>query len=64
MPNETAVFWIDKPESIAGIIEKGIKGNQPSIKSAKQWFKIINQHPPEEASFRIWKSIKTIISKE
>jgi hypothetical protein len=64
MPNETAVFWIDKPESIAEIIENVIKGDQSSIKSAKQWFEIINQHPPEEASSRIWKSIKTIIYKE
>ena len=62
MPNETAVFWINNPESIAGIIESVVKGDQSSIKSAIQWFEIINQHPPAEASSRIWKSIKKIIS--
>jgi hypothetical protein len=64
MPNETAVFWINNPEFIARIIENVVKGDQLAIKSATQWFEIINQHCLEEVSAQIWKSIKTIISKE
>ena len=56
-----AVFWINNPESIAGIIESVIVGEQPSIKSAQQWFELINQHPPAEASSRIWEGIKKIV---
>ena len=62
MPNKTAVLWINNPESIAGIIESAVVGDRPFIKSAQQWFEIINQHPPAEASRRIWTSIKKIIS--
>jgi hypothetical protein len=64
MPNTETVFWINSPDEIATIIKKGISDNQIVIESAKKWFEIINQHPPQEASQRIWEGIKTIISKE
>jgi hypothetical protein len=64
MPNIKTVFWINSPEIIATVIERGIVANPSVIKGAQQWFEIINQHPPQEASRRIWKGIKTIITKE
>lgn len=64
MPNKDTVLWIDSPEAIAGIIENAITSNSLVIENAQKWFEIINQHPPQEASKRIWEGIKTIISKE
>jgi hypothetical protein len=64
MPNAETVFWINSSNAIATIIEKGIVTDSSVIEGAKQWFAIISQHPPQEASKRIWEGIKTIISKE
>lgn len=64
MPNNNSVLWIDSPDSITGIIKKGMATNPSVIKDAQQWFEIINQHPPQEASKRIWEGIKTVICKE
>ena len=64
MPKNNAVLWIDSPEAIAGIIENAITTNSLVLENAQEWFEIINQHPPQEASKRIWEGIKTIISKE
>jgi hypothetical protein len=64
MPNTETVFWINSPNAIATIVEKGIATNSSVIEGAKQWFQIINQRRPQEASKRIWEGIKTIISKE
>jgi hypothetical protein len=64
MPNSETVFWINSPDAIATIIEKGLSKNSIEIENAKQWFIIINQHRPQDASKRIWEGIKTIISKE
>lgn len=64
MPNNNAVLWIDSPEAIVGIIEKTITTNSLVLENAQEWLEIINQHPPQEASKRIWEGIKTIISKE
>jgi hypothetical protein len=64
MPNKEVVLWIDSPEAIAGIIEKSLTTDSLVLVSAQKWFETINQHPPQEASKRIWQGIKTIISKE
>jgi hypothetical protein len=64
MPNAETVFWINSPDAIETIVEKGIATNSSVIEGAKQWFQIINHHRPQEASKRIWEGIKTIISKE
>ncbi|TAF71270.1 MAG: hypothetical protein EAZ58_04470 [Flavobacterium sp.] len=64
MPNKEAVLWINSPNEISAIIEKGIATPSTVIENAQKWFEVINQHPPQEASQRIWKAIKTIISKE
>lgn len=64
IPNADAVLWINSPQEIAVIIEKGMSKNSSVVESAKQWFETINQHPSQEASRRIWEGIKAIISKE
>ncbi|PZX92582.1 UDP-glycosyltransferase [Flavobacterium aquariorum] len=64
MPNKETVLWINSPDAIASIIEKGITTNHLVLENAQKWFEIINQHPPQDASRRIWQGIKTIISKE
>jgi hypothetical protein len=64
MPNTETVFWINSPNAIATIIEKGIASDPSVIEGAQEWFAIINQDPPQEASKRIWEGIKSIISKE
>ena len=64
MPNNNSVIWIDDPEAIAETIENAIVTNSLIIENARKWFEIINQHPPQKASKRIWEGIKTIISKE
>jgi hypothetical protein len=62
--NNNSVLWINSPDAIAEIIEKGIATNSLVLEGAQKWFEIINQHPSQEASRRIWQGIKTIISKE
>ncbi|MNT99210.1 hypothetical protein D3C72_2420060 [compost metagenome] len=64
MTNSENVLWINNPDEIISIIEKGIVKKSNVVKGAQEWFKMINQHPPQEASKRIWDGIKTIISKE
>ncbi|PXY42016.1 UDP-glycosyltransferase [Flavobacterium cheongpyeongense] len=64
MTNKNAVIWLGSANEIADKIEFGLQHPQHTIEDAKTWFEIINQHPPQEASKRIWEAIKTIISKE
>lgn len=62
MPNDAAVIWFNDIEDITLKIENAITNPQSTLNHAKDWFKVINQHPPQDASKRIWDSIKTIIS--
>lgn len=64
MPNEESVLWINSPNDIVTILEIGLSATSIVLGSAQKWFEVINQHPPQEASKRIWKAIKSIISKE
>jgi hypothetical protein len=61
MPSQEAVVWFDNKEEIALKIESILSNSQETVIKAKDWFKIINQQSPEEASSRIWEGIKTII---
>jgi hypothetical protein len=60
MPNEKAVIWLNSSQEIASKIEKALVDSKENVRNAKKWFEIINQHPPQEASKRIWDSIKII----
>ena len=61
IPNAKAVIWINNPTEIASKIEKVLIDKSETVEFAKKWFEVINQHPPEEASLRIWHGIKKII---
>lgn len=63
MPNKNSVFWINCHDSIAGIIEKVLTTDSSVIDGAQKWFEIINQHPPQNASKRIWDAIDKISKK-
>ena len=61
MPNNKAVIWLNNKEEIAEKIENALNNSQITIEHAKNWFKIINQHSPQQASQRIWNNIKAIV---
>lgn len=63
MPNPKAVFWINSSEEIASKIEEVLKDSKETVGCAKNWFEVINQHPPQEASLRIWNAIDEIIGQ-
>ena len=64
MPTKNSVIWLNSPEEIESIIESLLNSNDTKIvHDAQKWFEIINQHPPELASERIWTAIETIIKK-
>lgn len=60
MPNKGTVIWLNNSKEIACKIEKVLADSKEDVRVAKNWFEIINQHPPQDASKRIWDSIKTI----
>lgn len=62
MPNKEAVIWFNTKEEITAKIKKGLVDSQINVQYAKEWFEKINQHPPQNASERIWGQIKNIIN--
>ncbi len=62
MPSSQAVVWLDHPNEIAGQIEKMLSGIPKTVTEAKEWFKIVNLHPPQYASERIWNRISKIVN--
>ena len=64
MPSKDSVFWLNNPDEIAEKIEMMLSDkNYGVIANAQKWFEIINQHPPEKASERIWNAIGEICNK-
>ena len=64
MPIKDSVFWINNPKDLKKIVEKMLSNDLINVvENAQKWFKIINQHPPEKASERIWYAIEKIIEK-
>lgn len=61
MPSSEAVIWLNNKDEIASKIENALGNSQNTIGHAENWFKIINQHPPQQASQRIWSNIKSIV---
>ncbi|URM37326.1 UDP-glycosyltransferase [Flavobacterium anhuiense] len=61
MPNKDAVIWLNSTDEIAAKIQYGLDTNG-TLESAQNWFKIINQQPPEISSARFWESIETILN--
>jgi hypothetical protein len=64
MLSKDCVFWMDNPNEIQNKLEQILDKDTSSIvKNAQKWFEVINQHPPEKSSERIWNAIEEIISQ-
>ncbi|MBE0391132.1 UDP-glycosyltransferase [Flavobacterium sp. PL002] len=64
MPHKESVFWLNSADEIAFKIEKVLNGEHKLIATkAQEWFEIINQHPANEASKRVWQAINAICNK-
>ncbi|SHG58851.1 UDP-N-acetylglucosamine:LPS N-acetylglucosamine transferase [Flavobacterium johnsoniae] len=61
MSDKKAVIWLNSSDEIAPKIEEGLNNTTEIINNAQKWFEIINQHPPENSSDRIWKEIAKIV---
>ena len=57
MPKDAVVWALNKVEIYKGI-KSVLDGNVNPAPIAKEWFKIINQHPCNMASERIWEALK------
>jgi hypothetical protein len=55
------ITLLNNKDEIASKIENALSDSNTTINHAGNWFKIINQHPPQQASQRIWNNIKTIV---
>ncbi|MEP6804602.1 MAG: UDP-glycosyltransferase [Flavobacterium sp.] len=62
MPNKNAVLWLNSPQDIKEKIKLGLVPQSETIANAQKWFEVINQHPPQNVSERIWKAIETILN--
>lgn len=62
MPSKEAVQWLNSAEEIESKFEQRLnKDNSSMSNDAQKWFEVINQHPPQEASNRIWNAMNDII---
>jgi len=62
MPNKEAVLWLNSANEIEVKFEQLLQnGGTSVVANAKRWFEVINQHPPQHASRRIWNAINEII---
>ncbi|MEN2489829.1 UDP-glycosyltransferase [Flavobacterium sp. B11] len=62
MPNKKTVIWLNNAKEIEDKIKLGLQESFETVENAKNWFEIINQHPPEDSSKRICKTIQTILA--
>ena len=60
MPSTKAVIWFNTAEEISEKIKTVLDNRSESLHEARQWFKVINAHPVENASARIWGALKNI----
>jgi hypothetical protein len=64
MYSKNSVIWLNNTNDIAQKIEDVLNDkNKQHIENAQKWFEVINQHPPEKASERIWNAIEEIIKQ-
>lgn len=63
MPDKKAVIWLNSTDEIADKIKLGLEQKNEIVNSAQNWFKIINQDHPEDASIRIWENIEAILNQ-
>ncbi|MDP2060386.1 MAG: UDP-glycosyltransferase [Flavobacteriaceae bacterium] len=62
MPTKETVLWINQPSEIGQIIKQAISLPKTTVGETENWFKVINLHPPEKSSERIWEVILKITS--
>jgi hypothetical protein len=63
MPNKDSVFWLSNPDEIDKILEKMMHADKDFVvENARKWFEVINQHPVDKASERIWDNIINIVN--
>ncbi len=61
MTSKESVIWLNNPSEIASKIETALNHKTNTVNHAKDWFKIINLHPLENASNNIVEAIKNCI---
>lgn len=61
MPQEAPVFWLKNKEALPVILTNLGDTKKNTLKAAQSWFQTINQHPPQNASFRIWNELTNIL---
>ncbi|WP_339611417.1 UDP-glycosyltransferase [uncultured Planktosalinus sp.] len=61
MPREAPVFWLKNKEALPEILTNLDQKKGSTLEAAQSWFQTINQHPPQNASKRIWEGIKKSI---
>ena len=64
IPTRQVVFWLNSKEEIGGKILKALEKPDLQVQSARTWFELINQHPVENASQRIWNGIDDITNSD
>lgn len=62
MPNEKSVIWLNSPNDIKDKIMIALQQNVDVVENAQKWFEIINTHPPQKSSNRIWQAIESIVN--
>jgi len=63
MPEDSPVYWLNNKNEISEKIEQILNCAQ-TTGAAKEWFKIINQDPPQDASKRIWLGIDELLKNK
>ncbi len=63
MPSKNVVTWINSADELQQKFTELLKGENNTAPEALEWFRIINQNPPDLASERIVEACRQIIGK-
>lgn len=58
MPSKEVVIWANSKEEVVEKLKLVLSIAPEGLEEAKKWFQVINMHPPQAASERIWKYIE------
>ena len=64
MPTDAPVFWLKKPLALKSVLINLANDQQSVLKSAKEWFEIINYYHSTRASQNIINKFQTVLSNE
>jgi hypothetical protein len=62
MPSSKSVIWMSHPDALEEGLLQLLNDGATATKEAEEWFKVINEHPAQNASTRIWEEIDKIIA--